>query len=432
NLPNPSQNLQTVLNAAPTLTIQVASNTDALNVLSAVNGLTAQSKPVTLTLNLNDSSFTDQTASPPAGVTLVINGNGTTTTIVGTSPALTVTSGIVIFTGVTFTTATDSPTILVTGGSLKLRNDTIQESTGFIDAAIMVTGGTVDLGTAGDPGNNVLNVNGLGQFVANTTAKPVPTVGDMFKVNNVTQPGRSLSATSTAPGTSIYGQSVTFTATVQPGVGLTGTPTGTVTFYDGTTLLGTGAVNTATGTATYTTSALIAGSHRITASYGGDNTFVVSTAPTTQTVTPAPTAVAVGLQTVFVGMDSVVTLTVSNTATSPIPVGTVTLKVDSTNYTGTLNANGVASFDVGVLSLGNHSLLASFTSAAPGNFAPSSKTGTLTVLDVSIYALNATASGAVNLSGSASIQIGGGVVVNSNSATALIASRTNPVTARSI
>ena len=50
-------------------------------------------------------------------------------------------------------------------------------------------------------------------------------------------------------------------------------------------------------------------------------------------------------------------------------------------------SSGVASFDVGVLSLGNHSLLASFTSAAPGNFAPSSKTGTLTVLDVSVYAL---------------------------------------------
>src|SRR4029077_17033820 len=139
---------------------------------------------------------------------------------------------------------------------------------------------------------------------------------------------------------------------------------------------------------------------------------------------PAPTAVAIGLQTVFVGMDSVVTLTVSNTATAPVPVGTVTLKVDSTSYTGNLSGSGVVSFDVGVLSLGNHSLLASFTSAAPGNFAASSKVGTLTVPDVSVYALNATASGAVNLSGNASIQVGGGVVVDSSSATALMASGT--------
>ena len=134
-------------------------------VIAAVNGLPPQSNPITIVMNLEAGNYSDLNASPPAGVTLVINGTGSSPTIVGHSPALTVTSGTVVVNGATFTTATDAPTILVTGGMLVLRNDTIQESTGFTDAAIAVTGGTVDLGTTASPGNNIINLNGTGQFV---------------------------------------------------------------------------------------------------------------------------------------------------------------------------------------------------------------------------------------------------------------------------
>ena len=47
-----------------------------------------------------------------------------------------------------------------------------------------------------------------------------------------------------------------------------GSPTGTVTFLDGSTSLGTGTVTG--GVATFTTSSLAIGAHVITASYGGD------------------------------------------------------------------------------------------------------------------------------------------------------------------
>jgi hypothetical protein len=51
-------------------------------------------------------------------------------------------------------------------------------------------------------------------------------------------------------------------------------PTGTVTFYDGCTVLGTATVNVATGTASYTTSAIsTSGAHRIVAVYNGDSNF---------------------------------------------------------------------------------------------------------------------------------------------------------------
>jgi hypothetical protein len=61
---------------------------------------------------------------------------------------------------------------------------------------------------------------------------------------------------------------VTFTASVVSSVG---TPTGTVSFLDGTTLLATGVLSN--GQAVYTTSGLAAGTHAITAIYSGDANF---------------------------------------------------------------------------------------------------------------------------------------------------------------
>src|SRR2546429_8080219 len=75
---------------------------------------------------------------------------------------------------------------------------------------------------------------------------------------------------------SILGQSVTFTAAVASGAG---TPTGTVTFYDSTTIIGTGTLDD-TGQARFTASSLSGGSHTITASYGGDGNFNSSTSST--------------------------------------------------------------------------------------------------------------------------------------------------------
>ncbi|MGO9108577.1 MAG: SBBP repeat-containing protein, partial [Thermoguttaceae bacterium] len=79
-----------------------------------------------------------------------------------------------------------------------------------------------------------------------------------------------------------YGQSVTFTAIVAAPE----TPTGTVTFEDGGTMIGTGTLSS--GSATFTTSALAAGTHTITAVYGGDSNYSDSTSSgVTETVTAA-------------------------------------------------------------------------------------------------------------------------------------------------
>jgi len=103
----------------------------------------------------------------------------------------------------------------------------------------------------------------------------------------------SLAKTTVALTTStnpvVYGQSVTFTAAVAPVAPATGTPSGTVTFKDGNTVLGTGKLN-ASAKATFSTNKLSAASanHSITAVYGGDTKFAGSTSSTlSQTVKKA-------------------------------------------------------------------------------------------------------------------------------------------------
>ncbi len=73
-----------------------------------------------------------------------------------------------------------------------------------------------------------------------------------------------------APNPAAAGATVTLTATVTSTTA--GTITGTVTFLDGGTSIGTGSVG-AGGVATLMTSTLAAGSHSITASYGGDANY---------------------------------------------------------------------------------------------------------------------------------------------------------------
>ncbi len=84
-----------------------------------------------------------------------------------------------------------------------------------------------------------------------------------FDLANMATPTVTVTALT---GSAVYGQAVTFTATVMvPG----GTPTGTVTFSDGGTVLGTAALDSS-GTATITASSMAVGAHAIAASYGGD------------------------------------------------------------------------------------------------------------------------------------------------------------------
>jgi hypothetical protein len=164
------------------LTMVAGPSTLPATVIAAVNALTNVTQPVTLTLDLGGGTYSTggTSANPPANVNFVIQ-NGT---LDPSYPALTVAGGDVSVLNSTLMTTGNAPTVLVTGGSLTLRNDSItQEAAGFAGAAIVITGGTLNLGTSSDPGGNTLNVNGTGPCVSNSSGNADTAVGDSFEVN---------------------------------------------------------------------------------------------------------------------------------------------------------------------------------------------------------------------------------------------------------
>ena len=97
--------------------------------------------------------------------------------------------------------------------------------------------------------------------------------------------GGTFVATTSSNNPSTVGQPVTFTTTVTASVGLGRTPTGTVTFKDGTTTLGIAIL--VGGQASLTTSSLAVGDHTIRTGYSGSTSFNRNrAAPIIQTVTP--------------------------------------------------------------------------------------------------------------------------------------------------
>ena len=115
---------------------------------------------------------------------------------------------------------------------------------------------------------------------------------------------------------------VTLTATVTSSVL---TPSGSVDFYDGATLLGSGTL--ASGTATYTTSTLAAGTHSITAVYAGDTYFAsVTSSAVSLVVTDLTLNIASGgssSATVSAGGTATYHLTIAPSTGSALPAITL-------------------------------------------------------------------------------------------------------------
>jgi hypothetical protein len=131
------------------------------------------------------------------------------------------------------------------------------------------------------------------------------------------QGGTAISLTTSAASVS-YGQAETITAALSPTVTSRPAPTGSVSFYDGTTLLATVAVTNSS--AVYTANVLAVGTHSITAVYSGDTNFNPNTSSmasvTVVTLPPAFTLVATpGSVRVTVGQQTLASLTLTGNAT---------------------------------------------------------------------------------------------------------------------
>ncbi|MFJ1884867.1 beta strand repeat-containing protein, partial [Streptomyces sp. NPDC088137] len=200
--------------------------------------------------------------------------------------------------------------------------------------------------------------NGDSNFTTSTSTTFSQTV---IKANSST-------ALTSAPDPSVFGQAKTLTATVAAVAPGAGTPTGTVSFFDGATLLGTSSLSG--GVATFATSTLAIGTHSLTAVYNGSGNFNISTSPVdTQTVTKASTATALTSVPDPSVFGQVKTLTATVAAVAPgagTPTGTVSF-FDGATLLGTSSlSGGVATLSVSSLGAGSHSLTAVYNGS--GNF----------------------------------------------------------------
>jgi len=225
-----------------------------------------------------------------------------------------------------------------------------------------------------------------------TTATQSSPVGNYFIVPTVTSPvsgnysvtlvegtltiGQSPTTTllQSSAATSTYGSSVTFTATVTPNIGGSGTPSGTVSFFDGTNLLGT--VTLANATASLPTVGLTVGSHTITVVYNGDTSFSGSTSNSISQIVQQAT----------------LTITANNAtrvygAADPTFTSTITGAVPGDTFTVTYTTNETVTSPVGT-----YTITPQATGASLANYTVVYKAGTLTVAPatLTIAANNAT------------------------------------------
>lgn len=192
------------------------------------------------------------------------------------------------------------------------------------------------------------------------------------------QPLTTTTMLAVSPSGNLYvGDTETFTATVSS---TAGTPSGYVTFLNGTTQLGTGTLN-ASGQASFSTS-LPEGSYSITAAYQGNTAYSTSTSTpavsltvsaaltasqTTLTITPS-SAVQEGANVTFTA-----TVASASSSSAITPTGTVTFWSGTQQIAGPLTLNGgTASYSTTSLGAGGYSVTAVYS--GDGNYATSTST----------------------------------------------------------
>jgi arabinogalactan endo-1,4-beta-galactosidase len=163
-----------------------------------------------------------------------------------------------------------SVTLTITGPGGFTQTSTVTSAAGMatfdLSSTVLTTAGTYSI-SATSPGLTTATAS----LTVAATVAPVP---------------MTTSTVLSAPSASVTGSSVTLSATVTGAAG-NPSPTGQVTFLDGTTMLGSSTLSA--GVATFTTSSLAVGSHSLTASYAGDANNAPSTSNTvTLTVTGTP------------------------------------------------------------------------------------------------------------------------------------------------
>ena len=362
----------TILQANVTLVNGVAS-------LTNVNSFSVGGHSIVAIYN-GDTNYTTSINATAFGQTVTA---ANTTTHVTAAPS---TSGLgqsVTFSATITVNAPGSGSIPTTE-SVAFFDSNTQMGTGTINAAGVATFSTSSLTL----GQHSISAKYAGDTNFNTST------GALTSQYVVTSAGATTTLTSSANPT--YGQSITFTATVTGGFG---TPTGVVSFFDGSTQLGSFVNLNGSGVATVSTSGLAGGVHNITAVYGGNNTytgstgqlnpFTVNRATPTVGITGSPASGST-----VVSQSVTFTATVGPTGSGVMPTGTVSfydgVPAGNNQIGTTVNlVNGSASVTTNSLAGGSHTVTVVYN--ADTNYASNSNTlsyvvnpaGTATSLTVS-------------------------------------------------
>jgi uncharacterized repeat protein (TIGR01451 family) len=283
-------------------------------------------------------------ASSSVSVSQTVRANTTTTIASSRNPSIV---GQAVTLTATVTSASGTPT-----GSVSFTDSgtTIASATLGAGAQASVTITTLTAGTHslvasynGDAGHNPSSSSALSQVVSSASG------------------ASSSTALASSVNPSTAGQSVAFTATVTSATA--GTPTGSVSFISGTTLLGTASLD-ATAKAVFTTSMLAPGFYSIRATYNGDSTFNPSTSSALSQTVKDTSSVALTSSVNPSGPGQIVTFTATITtgASVSIPTGSVTFYDGVTTLvTSSVLYPGYARFSTSALATGSHSITAAYS-----------------------------------------------------------------------
>jgi hypothetical protein len=248
---------------------------------------------------------------------------------------------------------------------------TIAGQIGVIDPVTKAITTTTIPSTSGAPASMTTGPDGNAWFLDVVGAK----IGQIRTVPDTTT---VLTAT---PNPAIVDQTITLTTTIVPASG-PGSPTGIVTFLDGSTVLGTANVSSS-DQATLTTSLVAIGQHAITAEYSGDSNFGASTSsPLTEVIQGIPTTTQVSVIPNPGTFLQPITLIANITSASALPINTGSVNFfDNGSLITTVSvANGLAELTVPDLNVGEHSISAQYVNDVTDFASSQSSTVSETIL----------------------------------------------------
>ncbi len=287
-----------------------------------------------------DVNFTHSSSVP---ISLTVERDGTTATVVSSA------NPSVFGQSVTFT-VTVSPA--APGGGTATGTVNFMDGSTVLGSPTLSGGVATLITTSLSISNHKIKVvyGGDGNFTGSVSSVLTETV---------TKDATTTSVTSSA-NPSVFGQSVTFTATVSAGAPGSGTPTGTVTFNDGSTTLGKSTLSS--GSASFSTANLAVASHSITVSYSGDAKFTTSASTAlSQVVNQAGTTTSLVSATDPSVFGQAVTFTATVSAAAPgsgTPGGNVTFYDGSISLGTASLSSGSASFTSKALPTGADAITA--------------------------------------------------------------------------